>query len=616
MKKLLKKIIVGLLLGISVFPYVYVSPVSAAHFETSISFTYSVDQSGLMHIKEVRKIRNNAFRYYIPASSEETFIISSFKVRSETKKEDLEKVAETIVLTDGQGNSLEPEMQINDERIELKVPYREDITRGMEKTFVLEYDNFELAEKVGNIWNIYIPGMPENFDQIITSESGAQTKTSYSVVLEIEDKLGEANFVLPEPSSFVRQNGNLVYTFDSSSLVEQSAWIQIGDRQYYSFQITQKVQQSEGLSSKMFNIFYDLALPRENDLESQNVYFESITPEPDYVREDSEGNVIARFSFPKDEGTEIAVKGYIVTNVPNKINSSEVGNIEDIDLEKDYGEIENMKVLFKDLLSQAEYWEVNDVNISKKASELKGKEENVYEIILSDYNFVIESVDYDNLKTDVFNERQGALKTLEGGSSVCMEYSDLLITLLRAQGIPARAAFGYGFDPKSEGQNQEGHQWVEAYVPNVGWVPIDPTWGDTGRKNYIGGDIDHVLWRVASLNVDTPSSVTKYSILDEEDLEPPKFEIEAVEEVNLENLTPLKELLAQYNYTPRDSLTEKVDQLNIYGKILFLGVPTLLVLLILFSIFTSLVKFVKKLFSKNFVHAKPASHDVPDNPYY
>jgi hypothetical protein len=90
-----------------------------------------------------------------------------------------------------------------------------------------------------------------------------------------------------------------------------------------------------------------------------------------------------------------------------------------------------------------------------------------------------------------------------------MEYADLLIAILRAQGIPARAAFGYGNDPLLSKSNTEdintksvqntriGHQWVQVWIDNTGWVSIDPTWGETERE-YIGPDLDHILWSAAS----------------------------------------------------------------------------------------------------------------------
>jgi transglutaminase-like putative cysteine protease len=579
--------------------------VHATDFENKVDFIYSVDPSGLMHIREVRSIRNNSSKYYIKATSEETFIISSFKTRAETTQEDLEQVSNSIKVTDQFGNKLSPNIEITENQIKVTVAYGSDINNGDEKVIILEYDNFELVEKAGNIWNVYIPGVSEEFNKTITSDIGATTQTSFTATLEIDNELGEPNFILPESYTKSESDGKTIYAFESASLINQSAWIQIGSEQYYSFKITQPISLKGDLASSVFNALYDLVLPGESASGNQVVYYSSISPEPEYIREDGEGNILARFSFSNDDTTEIVVEGYISTSITKTIKQEEVGDITDIPLEEIYAEIEGEIITYEDLIGSSQYWEVDATEVQDKATELKGNSTNVFDILLADYNFITENVDYDNLKTGINNERQGALKTLQGGSSVCMEYSDLLITLLRAQGIPARAAFGFGFDPKSEGETEEGHQWVEVYMPNVGWVAVDPTWGDTGRKNYIGGDVDHALWRVASIDVDTPSPITKYSILDDSKLDPPLFEINVTDSLDTENMITFEELLAKYPYTPKHQIVEKIDQLNDYGKVVFLGIPGLIVLVLVIVAFTSGLKVIRKIANRRVVNSEP-----------
>jgi transglutaminase-like putative cysteine protease len=583
MKNSLLKFFAFLSFSLVFFSFFPIQKVYAADFDVKSDFTYSVNSQGIMHIKEVRSIRNNSSRFYIKSTSQETFIISAFKIRSETTREDVERILQTIKLYNSSGAELTPNTEIEGDQIIVTTSFGMSLNLGQEKQFILEYDNFELAEKVGNIWNIYVPGMSEDYNKTTTSANGATTQSSFTVTLELDEKLGEPNFILPEPLTSDVSGETRVYGFDSLTLINQSAWAQIGDKQYYSFTITQPVRSEDGIASRMFNIYYDLVLPRESASGNQEVYLESMSPEPEYIKEDGEGNIIARFLFSSKEEAKIVVKGFMTTSITDKVTRENAGDIGDIDLSQVYATVEDEEYTLKDLTEEATYWEVDSDEIQTKASELKGELTSVYDILIADYNFVTESVDYDNLKVGINNERQGALKTLQGGSSVCMEYSDLLITLLRAQGIPSRGAFGYGFDPKSGGTTEEGHQWVEAYVPNIGWIPIDPTWGDTGRKNYIGGDVDHALWRVASIDVDTPSPVTKYSLMEAGELDPPEFKIQAIESINTENLTSLEDLLGEYSYTQKQKLIEKVGQLNDYGKVAFLGVPgvVLLVLVII-----------------------------------
>ena len=572
--------------------------VFAADIGVDIDLTYSVRKNGSMHIREEHTVSNYSNRYFIPASSQETFVIRAFKTRGKTLQKDLERISKTIELYDESGTALQPKIEIKEEYIEVTEEFGTTVGRGQNKTFVLEYDNFELAGKSGAVWNIYVPGLPEDFDKLAVSEGGASVQNSYKVVLEFDKSLGTPNFLLPEPQTTDTTNGKNVYTFDPKDLIDRSVWVQIGEKQYYTFKIKQPVVVTANTpSSRVFNTWYDLLLPRES--ENQTVYFKSISPKPAYIRVDDEGDVIARFVFSEEGTYEIVVTGYIVTNITEEIQRNEVGTLDDIDLDQLYGEVDEKQMTYADLLLPQEYWEVDSEEIQLQASKLMKDLNNVYDILISDYNYVTQTVDYDNLKIGILNKRQGALNTLKGGSSVCMEYSDLFTTILRAQGIPARAAFGYGFDHRSRDASQEGHQWVEVYLPNVGWVAVDPTWGDTGRKSYIGGDVDHALWYVAGASVNIPSPVVKYAVDNTSEVDPPDFEVDVVEKIDSEPLTSLNDLLDNYPYTQKHKLFEKIEQLNTYGKLIFIGIPSAIVVVLTIIIVLSFIKLVQRVFFRD-----------------
>jgi transglutaminase-like putative cysteine protease len=61
-------------------------------------------------------------------------------------------------------------------------------------------------------------------------------------------------------------------------------------------------------------------------------------------------------------------------------------------------------------------------------------------------------------------------------AGVCQDFSHIMIALVRRLGIPARYVSGYLFHG-SEDRSAEGatHAWVEALLPDVGWVGFDPT---------------------------------------------------------------------------------------------------------------------------------------------
>lgn len=61
-------------------------------------------------------------------------------------------------------------------------------------------------------------------------------------------------------------------------------------------------------------------------------------------------------------------------------------------------------------------------------------------------------------------------------AGVCQDFAHVMLELLRMIGIPSRYVSGY-ICPNKNGMRGEGatHAWVEAFVPNHGWIGIDPT---------------------------------------------------------------------------------------------------------------------------------------------
>jgi transglutaminase-like putative cysteine protease len=61
-------------------------------------------------------------------------------------------------------------------------------------------------------------------------------------------------------------------------------------------------------------------------------------------------------------------------------------------------------------------------------------------------------------------------------SGVCQDFAHILLVMLRSRHIPARYVSGY-ICPNKTGMRGEGatHAWVEAHIPQIGWVGFDPT---------------------------------------------------------------------------------------------------------------------------------------------
>jgi transglutaminase-like putative cysteine protease len=67
---------------------------------------------------------------------------------------------------------------------------------------------------------------------------------------------------------------------------------------------------------------------------------------------------------------------------------------------------------------------------------------------------------------------------LESRQGVCQDFAHIMITLARRAGIPCRYVSGYLFHRAGDkARSAEGatHAWVEALLPRLGWVGLDPT---------------------------------------------------------------------------------------------------------------------------------------------
>jgi hypothetical protein len=91
----------------------------------------------------------------------------------------------------------------------------------------------------------------------------------------------------------------------------------------------------------------------------------------------------------------------------------------------------------------------------------------------------------------------GALLTLRRLSGDCVDYSDLLVAMNRAIGIPARIIDGVaGITELGYIAGENKHSWLEVRLPNTGWVPVDPTWGQQAGKHdtyFAGMTPDHII---------------------------------------------------------------------------------------------------------------------------
>jgi transglutaminase-like putative cysteine protease len=101
------------------------------------------------------------------------------------------------------------------------------------------------------------------------------------------------------------------------------------------------------------------------------------------------------------------------------------------------------------------------------------------------FDYVPQSTNVDSPVDDALEARQG----------VCQDFAHIMIALVRMLGIPCRYVSGYLYHRKEDPDrsvHDATHAWVEALLPELGWIGFDPTndllAGDRHIRAAIGRD--------------------------------------------------------------------------------------------------------------------------------
>jgi transglutaminase-like putative cysteine protease len=143
-------------------------------------------------------------------------------------------------------------------------------------------------------------------------------------------------------------------------------------------------------------------------------------------------------------------------------------------------------------LSPELFIESDNPQIRSLSAELAQGHSNPCEWARSIFNYI-----GDNLIYTYNGKDWGAQAALGEMGSDCSEYSDLMVALSRAAGIPAVYLEGLVYlEPGSEALARREHAWLEVYLPGIGWAPMDPTMGRSlsQRESFFAANSpDHII---------------------------------------------------------------------------------------------------------------------------
>lgn len=126
---------------------------------------------------------------------------------------------------------------------------------------------------------------------------------------------------------------------------------------------------------------------------------------------------------------------------------------------------------FMDFLNQETF--SNQAEVQQEVKLLKEPSIGPLELAIRMSTFIYDHFEY---KKGITSVETGIDEVWNLKAGVCQDFAHILIVMLRMVNIPARYVSGY-ICPKNHDMRGEGatHAWVDAYLPDNGWVGLDPT---------------------------------------------------------------------------------------------------------------------------------------------
>ncbi len=106
----------------------------------------------------------------------------------------------------------------------------------------------------------------------------------------------------------------------------------------------------------------------------------------------------------------------------------------------------------------------------------------IFEYLLKLNNYLFELLEYSPESTDVNTPIEEVLSIRKG---VCQDYAHVFLAICRQNKIPARYVSGYLNQGADFIGSSQLHAWVEALIPELGWIGFDATNNLVADHHYI-----------------------------------------------------------------------------------------------------------------------------------
>ena len=432
------------------------SPAYAAEdFFTTFSTTYDVSTDGTSTVTQNIKLTNKLSNVYATKYALE---IGSTRLRK-------------VVAFDRGNNPISHSLTTTDNKSIIVVNFDDKIVgKGQTQDFTIKYENPDASQKNGQILEINIPKL--------TSESQID---SYDVTLNVPLVFGHPKIVTPGSGKTTQEGKRSILHFDSPDIMTQGITAIFGQMQVFDLHLTYNLE-----NPTVSNAETQIALPP--DTSYQKMYYHSFSKNPVSIELDPDQNWIATYKLEPKEKLTLTVTASAIIYMDPLIS------IPAVDQNK-----------LSQFTKAQKFWETDDADIQNLAAKYKTPE-SIYRYLVDDFTY-----NYDRISSGI--GRLGAINAVKHpDNAICTEFTDVFITLARANTIPAREINGFAYTqnaiikPLSLLQDVL-HSWPEYFdVRENRWIPVDPTWGNTtGGVDYFHHlDFNHIVFAIHGINSERP----------------------------------------------------------------------------------------------------------------
>ncbi len=463
-----------LVISLLIASYLFIpSPVLADNeFSTSYDVKYDVSPDATTEVTQTITLKNLTSKYY---ASQFTLTTGSTTL--------------TDVSAASQRGPLDVTVDKKDNKTNLTVKFGDQIVGiGKSQTFSLKFKSNDFAESIGKTWEINLPKSPvtDNIDQ-------------YNLVLSVPISFGEPTSISPKPVSESQLGDKLLLNYKKDQLTKSGVSVNFGTDQLYEFLINYNLQNTTLTPTLTY-----VTLPP--DTQYQDISINYLNPAPENVTIDQDGNYLAWYRLNRNTQLPVVIKG----QAKLYINSKTKGLT--LDSEKSSA-----------LTKSDTYWEKDNPLIKTALNEIfkDGQPQNTTDKVYKIYRYVVDTLKYDTNRVNSPDlERLGSVTALNNPNiAVCMEFTDLFISLTRAADIPARELDGFAYSqntslrPLSLSKDLL-HAWPEYWDDKRGWVMVDPTWENTsGGVDYFNKfDLNHFVLAVKGHSSQTPYTTDEVKV--------------------------------------------------------------------------------------------------------